>query len=75
MDLIHHLLTAQFMEPLLLTLKVAGLATLAATILGIAVAYVLARWRFPGRDVVDAVCTLPMAVSYTHLTLPTKRIV
>jgi len=67
MDLIHHLLTAQFMEPLLLTLKVAGLATLAATILGIAVAYVLARWRFPGRDVVDAVCTLPMVMPPTVL--------
>jgi molybdate transport system permease protein len=55
------------MEPLLLTLKVAGLATLAATILGIGVAYVLARWRFPGRDVVDAVCTLPMVMPPTVL--------
>jgi molybdate transport system permease protein len=31
------------------------------------VAYVLARWRFPGRDVVDAVCTLPMVMPPTVL--------
>jgi molybdate transport system permease protein len=67
MDSIHQLFTAQFLQPLILTLKVAGLATLAAMILGIAVAYVLARWNFPGRDVVDAVCTLPMVMPPTVL--------
>jgi molybdate transport system permease protein len=43
------------MIPLLLSLKVAGWATVFATIGGVGVAYVLARSRFPGQDVVDAV--------------------
>ncbi|MGE4298475.1 MAG: molybdate ABC transporter permease subunit [Desulfovibrionaceae bacterium] len=53
--------------PLALTLKVAGLATLAALVSGLAAAYVLSRWRFPGRDVLDAVCTLPLVMPPTVL--------
>ncbi|NDV19722.1 molybdate ABC transporter permease subunit [Pseudodesulfovibrio sp. JC047] len=56
-----------FTGPLLLTLKVAGLATLGALILGVSVAYALARWDFPGRDFLDAVCTLPMVMPPTVL--------
>ena len=55
------------MIPLLLTLKVAGWATVFASIAGVAVAYALARLRFPGQDVVDAAMTLPMVLPPTVL--------
>lgn len=60
-------LDAAFVEPLLLTLQVAGLATLVALVAGVAMAYALVRLRFPGRDVVDALCTLPMVMPPTVL--------
>ena len=54
--------------PLLLTLKVALWATLINLILGVAVAYGLARWRWTLlREVVDAVLTLPMVLPPTVL--------
>jgi len=53
--------------PLLLTLKVAGFATLLALVMGVAVAFLLARHAFPGRDLLDAVCTLPMVMPPTVL--------
>jgi molybdate transport system permease protein len=53
--------------PLLLTLKVAGWATVFASLAGVGVAYALVRWRFPGRDVVDAAMTLPMVLPPTVL--------
>lgn len=53
--------------PLALTLKVAGWATLINLVLGVAVGFVLARRRFPGRDVLDAVLTLPMVMPPTVL--------
>ena len=56
-----------FLNPLMLTLKVAGLATLWSLVLGVAAAYVLARWNFFGRDFVDAVCTLPIVMPPTVL--------
>ncbi len=59
--------STQFLTPLILTLKVAGLATLVALILGVAMAYVLSRWSFPGRDWCDAVFTLPLVLPPTVL--------
>ncbi|MEF2230105.1 MAG: molybdate ABC transporter permease subunit [Pseudodesulfovibrio sp.] len=56
-----------FLSPLLLTLKVAGLATLGALVIGVAAAYALARRDFFGRDFLDAVCTLPMVMPPTVL--------
>lgn len=54
--------------PLLLTLKVALWATLINLILGVAVAYGLARWRWTLlREVIDAVLTLPMVLPPTVL--------
>lgn len=53
--------------PLLLTLKVAGWATLIALLLGMAAGYVLARCRFRGRETLDAVLTLPMVLPPTVL--------
>ncbi len=52
---------------LLLSLKVAGWATAINMVLGIAVGYALARLRFPGRDVLDTLLTLPMVMPPTVL--------
>ena len=53
--------------PLLLTLKVAGWATLLASLFGVAIAFAIARLRFPGREILDAVMTLPMVMPPTVL--------
>lgn len=52
---------------LALTLKVAGWATALNLVLGIAVGWAMAHWRFPGRDLADAVLTLPMVMPPTVL--------
>jgi molybdate transport system permease protein len=52
---------------LALTLKVAGWATAINLVLGVGVGYALSRWRFPGRDVLDAVLMLPMVMPPTVL--------
>jgi molybdate transport system permease protein len=53
--------------PLALTLKVAGFATLLALASGALCGYLLARFQFRGRDVLDAVFTLPMVLPPTVL--------
>ncbi|MBA5735073.1 molybdate ABC transporter permease subunit, partial [Escherichia coli] len=53
--------------PLLLSLKVAGWATALDIVLGVAAAFVLARWRSPLRDVVDSILTLPLVLPPTVL--------
>jgi molybdate transport system permease protein len=50
-----------------LTLKVAGWATAINLLLGVGVGYLMAHKRFPGRDLVDAVLTLPMVMPPTVL--------
>jgi len=52
---------------LALTLKVAGCATALNLLLGVGVGYAMARWRFPGRELADAVLTLPMVMPPTVL--------
>ncbi len=52
---------------LALSLKVAGFATLIDLVLGVAVGWLLARRRFPGRDLLDTVLTLPMVLPPTVL--------
>lgn len=52
---------------LALTLKVAGWATALNLVLGVSVGWVMARCRFPGRDLVDAALTLPMVMPPTVL--------
>ncbi len=53
--------------PLSLSLQVATWATLLNAVFGIAVAWALARLRFPGRDLLDALLTLPMVLPPTVL--------
>jgi molybdate transport system permease protein len=55
------------MVPLWLTLKVAGVATFAAFAVGVALALVLTRCRFWGRDWLDAILTLPLVMPPTVL--------
>lgn len=50
-----------------LSLKVAGWATALNLVAGVAVGYALARLRFPGRDLLDTVLTLPMVMPPTVL--------
>ncbi|MFN0318138.1 MAG: molybdate ABC transporter permease subunit [Burkholderiales bacterium] len=57
----------QALTPLLLTLKVASFATLAALAAGVVLGYVLARYRFRGREFLDAIFTLPMVMPPTVL--------
>lgn len=57
----------QALTPLALTLKVAGIATVLALVLGALLGWLLARKRFPGRELLDALCTLPMVMPPTVL--------
>lgn len=50
-----------------LSLKVAGCATAIDLVLGVAVGWLLARKRFPGRDLLDTLLTLPMVLPPTVL--------
>lgn len=51
--------------PLLLTLRVAALATLLALALGVALGWVVARTRLPGRALFEALCLLPLVLPPT----------
>lgn len=53
--------------PLWLSLRVAMVATVVTSVVGIAGAYALARWRFPGRGLVEAVASLPIVLPPTVL--------
>ncbi|MFV0348507.1 MAG: molybdate ABC transporter permease subunit [Halodesulfovibrio sp.] len=53
--------------PLLLTLKVVFWSTLIAAGVGIIAAYLLCRKNFPGRDWLDAACSLPLVLPPTVL--------
>lgn len=52
---------------LALSLKVAAWASLINLVVGVALGYALARWRFVGRDLLDTLCTLPMVMPPTVL--------
>jgi len=51
--------------PLLLSLKVAALATVLALIIGVGLAWVFARKPFPGSSLLEAVCMLPLVLPPT----------
>jgi molybdate transport system permease protein len=53
--------------PLWLTLKVAGVATLLSFLVGVILAFLVARSRFWGREGVDSLCTLPLVMPPTVL--------
>lgn len=53
--------------PIKLSFFVAGIATLIALVAGSALALLLARKRFPGRDLLDGLVTLPLVLPPTVL--------
>lgn len=53
--------------PLWLSLRVASIATLIAGTFGIAIAYLLAKGRFRGRALIEAIVTLPIVLPPTVL--------
>lgn len=53
--------------PLWLSLRVAGLATVISLVVGLALAYLLANRQFRGREVLDALTTLPIVLPPTVL--------
>jgi molybdate transport system permease protein len=61
------MLDANVLPPLLLTLKVSSLATALATLPAVLLARFACVRKFPGRDMVDAVLTLPMVLPPTVL--------
>ena len=67
MDFLSPLLTADTLRlsVILLTLKVAGIATVVSSVLGILTAWCIARRPFPGRTWVDALCALPLVLPPT----------
>lgn len=54
-------------DPLRLSLLIAGWSTVIVAITGIGCAYLLARGRFPGRGVLDAVASAPIVMPPTVL--------
>ena len=55
-------LTAEDLTAIALSLRIALVATLASLPFGIAVAYALARWRFPGKSLVNGLVHLPLVL-------------
>ena len=53
------------LNALQLTLKVSFYATFFAFVIGVAFAWVLAHFRFPGKNLLDAILTLPMVLPPT----------
>jgi molybdate transport system permease protein len=54
-----------FLAPLIISLKVAFFATAFALIAGVAAAFMLARVKIPGRELMDAFLTLPLVLPPT----------
>jgi molybdate transport system permease protein len=55
-------LTAADWTAIHLSLRIASTATLASLPLGLLLAYALARWRFPGKTLLDALIHLPLVL-------------
>ncbi len=55
-------MTAMDWFPLYLSIKVAVSATLVTLVLGLPLAWLLARGDFPGRELLDAVATMPLVL-------------
>jgi molybdate transport system permease protein len=53
--------------PFWLSLQVAGIATVISLAVGLALAYLLARYEFRGREILDSVITLPIVLPPTVL--------
>ncbi|UCC31991.1 MAG: hypothetical protein JSU86_06865, partial [Phycisphaerales bacterium] len=56
---------AELWSSIWLTLRAAAAATLASTLFGVPLAYLLARTRFPGRAVVLGIVDLPIMIPHS----------
>jgi len=54
-----------FIEPILISLKIAFLATMAAFVIGTACARLMTRVNLPGKEVIETLLTLPMVLPPT----------
>ena len=54
-------------DAILITLRVASLATISSFLFSVALARIMSRRDFPGRRVLDALCTLPIVLPPTVL--------
>lgn len=52
-------------QSIMLTLRCALWATIASALFGIPLAYALARWRFPGKTLVQGIVDLPVMIPHT----------
>lgn len=64
-SLTHAAETAEIRDAIQLSLQDAAITAVVASVLGVALAYVLARRRFRGRNLVQAIVDLPLAVPHT----------
>ena len=55
----------EVMASIFLTLRCALWATIACAILGIPLAYLLARWNFPGKSIVQGLVDIPVMIPHT----------
>jgi molybdate transport system permease protein len=53
------------LDAILLTLRVASIATAVSFVFCVGLAYLISRRHFPGRGFIDALCTLPMVLPPT----------
>lgn len=60
-------MSAVHTPPLVLSLQVASLSTAAAVVVGVPLAWLLARGRFPGRDLLGVLVLVPMVLPPTVL--------
>lgn len=60
--LLEHLASAHVLQALALTLRTTIASTLLCAVLGLPLAFLLARYRFPGRRVLDTLLDLPLTI-------------
>ncbi|RUM40435.1 MAG: molybdenum ABC transporter permease [Desulfobulbus sp.] len=61
------LLDQEVLHAIILTLKTALWATLSGFLLGIPLAYILARWSFPGKSFLQGLVDLPIMIPHTAM--------
>jgi molybdate transport system permease protein len=57
----------ELLPPIELTLLLATITTIVLLVVGVPIAWGLARWRWPGREVIAAIITLPLVLPPTVL--------
>lgn len=64
-EFLNALLDPELLHSLSLTFSAAGIATLLAMVTGVPLAYLLARRKFPGKRLLEAVVNLPVVIPHT----------